>query len=90
MTDFMRWMYDHYIKPNIESQPKDDTDEMWSNFLDFELNPDQRKALREAFAFCAVQGFRLGVRTGVTLRPDLQTPPRPPPPPGLWPRRSGG
>ena len=24
MSDFMRWMYDHYIKPNIESQPKDE------------------------------------------------------------------
>ncbi len=71
MSDFMRWMYDHYIKPNIESQPKDDTEDMWSTFLDYELTPDQNKALEEVFAFYAVQGFRLGVRTGVTLGDDL-------------------
>ena len=71
MSDFMRWMYDHYIKPNIESQPKDDAEDMWSTFMDYELNPDQQHALQEILAFYAVQGFRLGVRTGITLQSDL-------------------
>lgn len=71
MSDLMRWMYHHYIKPNIESQPKDDTEDMWFTFLDFELNEDQKRALQSSLAYYAVQGFRLGVRTGVTLHADL-------------------
>lgn len=72
MTDFMRWMYDHYIRPNIESQPKDDTEAMWSNFLDNELYPDQKRALQEVLAYFSVQGFRLGVRTRIALNEDLR------------------
>ena len=71
MTDFMRWMYDHYIRPNIESQPITDGEAMQLDLLKNELTPDMQKTLQEVFALYAVQGFRLGVRTGVTLRPDL-------------------
>ncbi len=71
MNDLMRWMYHHYIKPNIESQPKDDAEDMWLSFLDFELNEDQKRALQSSLAYYAVQGFRLGLRTGVTLHADL-------------------
>ena len=71
MSDFMRWMYIHYIRPNIESQPKDDAEDMWFTFLDYELDPNQTQALQEALAYYAVQGFRLGVRTGITLDSDL-------------------
>ena len=71
MTDFMRWMYDHYIRPNIESQPKDDAEDMWSDFLDNEFSFDQKRALQAVLAFYAVQGFRLGVRTGAALQSEL-------------------
>ena len=71
MTDLMRWMYDHYIKPNIESQPKDDAERMWFDFLDNELYEEQKKGLQAALSFYAVQGFRLGVRTGLGLKDDL-------------------
>ena len=71
MTDFMRWMYDHYIKPNIESQPRTDGEAMQIDLLNNELNPEMQRTLQEVFAFYAVQGFRLGVRTGVTLHSDL-------------------
>lgn len=71
MSDFMRWMYDHYIKPNIENQPKDDAENMWFDSLDNELDPQLRQTLQKALTFYAVQGFRLGVRTGVTLGGDL-------------------
>ena len=71
MTDFMRWMYDHYIRPNIESQPKDDTEDMWFTFLDHELDPNQTQVFQETLAYYAVQGFRLGVRTGIALDSDL-------------------
>ncbi|MCI9352838.1 MAG: hypothetical protein HFF58_06245 [Lawsonibacter sp.] len=71
MTDLMQWMYQNYIKPQIESQPKDDTEGMWFDFLDNELYDEQKKGLQAALAFYAVQGFRPGVRTGVTLGTDL-------------------
>ena len=71
MTDFMRWMYDHYIRPNIESQPITDGESMQIDLLKNELTPDMQRTLQEVFAFYAVQGFRLGVRTGVTLQSDL-------------------
>ena len=71
MTDLMKWMYDHYIRPNIESQPKDAGEAMQLDLLKNELDPQMRKTLQEVQAYYAVQGFRLGVRTGVTLGTDL-------------------
>ncbi len=71
MTDLMKLLYRDYIKPNIESQPKDDAEAMQLDFLNNELNPLGQRALQVALAHYAVQGFRLGLRTGVTLRPDL-------------------
>ena len=71
MTDFMRWMYDHYIKPNIESQPKTDGEALQPDLLNNELNPEMQRTLQKVFAFYTVQGFRPGVRTGVTLHSDL-------------------
>lgn len=71
MTDLMRWMYDHYIKPNIESQPRDEGETLQIDLLNNELSPQMRKTLQEVLALYAAQGFRLGVRTGVTLYADL-------------------
>ena len=71
MTDLMRWMYDHYIKPNIESQPRDEGEAMQIDLLNNVLDPQMRKTLQDVLAIYATQGFRLGVRTGVTLGGDL-------------------
>lgn len=71
MTDLMRWMYDHYIKPNIESQPRDECEALQIDLLNNELSPQLQKTLQEVLALYAAQGFRLGVRTGVTLHADL-------------------
>ncbi len=71
MTELMRWMYDHYIKPNIESQPIDEGEALQIDLLNNELSPQMRKTLQEVLALYAAQGFRLGVRTGVTLGADL-------------------
>lgn len=71
MSDFMRWMYDHYIKPNIESQPKDEGEALQIDLLNNELSPQMRKTLQDVLALYATQSFRLGVRTGVTLGADL-------------------
>ena len=71
MTDFMRWMYDHYIKPNIESQPKTDGESMQIDLLYNVLDPQMQRTLQEVLAVYATRGFRLGVRTGVTLQSDV-------------------
>ena len=71
MSDLMCWMYDHYIKPNIESQPITDGESMQIDLLKNELTPEMQKTLQEVFALYAVQGFRLGVRTGATLIEDF-------------------
>ena len=71
MTDLMKWMYDHYIKPNIESQPIDEGEALQIDLLNNELSPQMRKTLQEVLALYAAQGFRLGVRTGIALDSDL-------------------
>ena len=71
MTDFMRWMYNHYIKPEIESQPKDAGEKMQFDLVNNELTSEFKQDLQDVLAYYAVQGFRLGVRTGVTLSGDL-------------------
>ena len=47
MNDLMTWLYDHYIKPQIESQPKDATEAMWFDRLDNELYQIGRASCRE-------------------------------------------
>ena len=71
MTDLMRCMYENYIRPQIESQPKDATEAMWFDRLDNELYPQEKESLQAVLAFYAAQGFRLGVRTGLALKEDL-------------------
>lgn len=91
MSDLMKWMYAHYIRSYIESQPKDDGETMWFDLLENELGPLQRESLEAVTAFFAVQGFRLGLKTGMALAGDLETIPRrpegptsrPPPSPGV-------
>lgn len=73
MTDLMKWMYNHYIKPNIESQPKDDAEDMWFDLLNNELDPQMLESLQKALSFYAVQGFRLGVRAGAALSGELNS-----------------
>lgn len=71
MTDLMRWMYQHYIKLQIESQPKDMGEALQLDLLHNELDPQMEQVLQDALSYYAVQGFRLGVRTGLALQPDL-------------------
>ena len=71
MTDLMRCMYENYIRPQIESQPKNDAEALCFDLLDNELDTDLRQYLQKALTYYAVQGFRLGVRTGVSLKSDL-------------------
>lgn len=72
MSDLMKWLYTNYIKPNIENQPKDDGETMWFSLLENELCPHQREPLDAVAAFYAVQGFRLGMKTGLAVGEELR------------------
>lgn len=63
MTECMRWLYDHYILPQIEGRPMDDGDA---------LDQEQARDARTVLAFYAVQGFRLGLQTGLALGRELE------------------
>ncbi len=71
MTDLMKLLYQDYIKPNIENQPKDDAEKMQLDLLHNELDPQLRRTMQAVLALYAVQGFRLGLRTGLALESDL-------------------
>ena len=71
MTDLMRWMYNHYIRLQIENQPKDAGEAMQLDLLNDVLDPQMEQTLQDVLSYYAVQGFRLGVRTGLALQPDL-------------------
>ena len=72
MTDLMCWMYEHYIRPQIESQPKNFGEGMLLDLFDSCLDPEQRQRLEELTAWYTVQGFKLGLRTGAALTSELQ------------------
>lgn len=66
MSDFMPWLYAHYIKPQIDAAPM----EHYAFHLDLvrnNLNPSAKQDLEKAMEFQAIQAFLLGVRTGEGL-----------------------
>ena len=71
MSDFMHWLYGHYIKPNIESQPKEAGEAMQLDLLNNELDENLQKTLQAVLGFYAVRSFCLGLRTGAGLKDDL-------------------
>ncbi len=71
MSDLMKWLYQNYIQPQIESQPKDIGEATQIDLLHNELSPQQEETLTAALAFYGAQGFRLGLKTGMALKDDL-------------------
>lgn len=71
MSDLMNWFYAHYIRLHIESQPKSDGELLRFSFLESELDAEQQEDCQAALAFYAIQGFRLGLKTGLALGEDL-------------------
>ncbi len=66
MSDFMPWLYTHYIKPQIDVAPQGDyafhIDLVRNNLRSTEWN-----SLSKAMEFTAIQAFLLGMRTGEEL-----------------------
>lgn len=72
MTDAMQSFYTHYIRPNVESQPKDEEDSMWTSLFLGSLTEEQLQDLPHFLAFYAVNSFRMGLKMGMALEADLQ------------------
>ena len=43
MSDFMKWLYAHYIRPQIDATPQGDY-EFWFSLMDSELDSNGREA----------------------------------------------
>lgn len=69
MSNFFIFLYDNYIKPHIDAQPKDDGDLSRSDVLNNELTHTQQKEdLEPVLRFTAVHAFLLGMQAGRELR----------------------
>ncbi len=68
MSDFMKWLYVHYIKPHLDAAPQEEY-EMWLSLLDSELDPQFQEEFDKTLEFTAIQAFLLGLRTGRGLAP---------------------
>jgi len=66
MSDFMKWLYRHYIEPHLSEIPRDDYG-FWTDLLLNDLTPSGREALEKAQEFTAIHAFLLGIRTGQGL-----------------------
>lgn len=63
MSDFMKWLYAHYIKPQIDSASPED----YAFYLDLvrnDLTPSVRQDLEKVLEFQSIRAFQLGLRTG--------------------------
>ena len=63
MSDFMKWLYAHYIRPQLDAAPRRSTrstSPFWTASSPVELAADCERA-RE---FTAIHAFLLGLRTG--------------------------
>lgn len=71
MSDFMKWLYAQYIKPQIDSMPRGE----YESDLDLLRNSLERpywQSYEKAVEFTAAHAFLLGLRTGKGLSDSLR------------------
>jgi len=66
MSDFMKFLYASYIKPQIDAAPKGEYEQPFSLLQD-ELDNGLRAGYEQALEFASVHAFLLGLRTGQGL-----------------------
>ncbi len=71
MTDFMRWLYASYVKPQLDSKPTTGYEECLS-LMDTCLNEYLRTQYDRTVEFYAAHAFLLGLRTGAGLAQSSQ------------------
>ena len=70
MSDFMKWLYPHYIKPYLEAVPQGEY-EMWLSSMDSGLLWELREEFGKTLEFTAIHAFLLGLRTGEGLSASM-------------------
>ena len=63
MSDFMKWLYANYIKPQLDAAPREEY-EMHLDLLCNSLPAELRESQEKSAEFIALHAFRLGLRTG--------------------------
>ena len=63
MSDFMKWLYANYIRPQLDAAPQEEY-EINLSFLDSELPVELAADCERAREFTAIHAFLLGLRTG--------------------------
>ena len=66
MSDFMKWLYIQYIKPQIDAAPRDEYAQALS-VVENEISPQAKADYDKAAEFAALHAFLLGLRTGKGL-----------------------
>lgn len=66
MTDFTRWLYAHYIKPQLDTADIQGYEQPLSS-IRTELTEWQQADLDRTLEFYAANAFLLGLRTGAGL-----------------------
>ena len=66
MSDFLKWLYPHYIRPYLDAAPQDGY-EWWLSLMEGELEPRFREEFEKTLEFTAIHAFLLGMRTGAGL-----------------------
>ncbi len=71
MNDFMRWLYAHYIKPQLSLREPTGY-EMSLSLMDTELTEEMRREYARTVEYYAGEAFLLGLRTGAGLGRSLE------------------
>lgn len=71
MTDFMKWLYAQYIKPQLDTIPRGEyTPDFY--LLEDDITPDTLNSFSKTQEFTAAHAFLLGFRTGKGLSDSLR------------------
>lgn len=72
MSDFMKWLYSNYIKPQLDTIPRGDyTPDFY--LLEDDVSPDTLSCFSKTQEFTATHAFLLGLRTGQGLADSLRS-----------------
>lgn len=63
MSDFMKWLYASYIKPQLDKASPDEY-ELHLSLMENDLEPYLAESHAKALEFTAIHAFLLGLRTG--------------------------
>ena len=63
MSDFMKWLYLHYIRPQLDAAEPEEYD-MFLSLLEGNMTAEVASDYEKVREFTAIHAFLLGLRTG--------------------------